>query len=72
VQFTLSEGHAKLPCISFAFPAVEEVYPTLTLYSPDVQVMSLFSGSDLSDIPWGQMDVPVGEEVFSIDGMRLS
>lgn len=49
-------------------PAEEELYPTVTLHSPGVAVMSRFSAGDLLSTSRAAIGAPSGVTVYCVDG----
>ena len=49
-------------------PADEELYPTVTLHSPGVAVMSRFSAADLLATTRDAIGAPPGVTVYCVDG----
>lgn len=63
---------------ALAFPPNAELFPTLTLHSQDVQVLSRFSAADITALSVEDFDLAPdpssksgGVEIWCLDGLRL-
>lgn len=63
---------------ALAFPPHSELFPTLTLHSQDVQVLSRFSAADITSLDVEDFDLPPESDISSgsndiwcLDGLRL-
>lgn len=67
------EAH-RVMVFTLPFPPNSELFPTLTLHSQDVQVLSRFSAADITALNAEDFDLPAtGEnpEIWCLDGLKL-
>lgn len=57
--------------LSLLVPMEEELFPTLTLHSPETQVMCRFSSEDIAATSRDQIGAPPGVFVYAVDGSTL-
>mmetsp|Transcript_18759 Transcript_18759/g.27731 ORF Transcript_18759/g.27731 Transcript_18759/m.27731 type:complete len:697 (+) Transcript_18759:410-2500(+) len=57
--------------LSLLVPMEEELFPTLTLHSPETQVMCRFSSGDITATSRDQIGAPPGVFVYAVDGSTL-
>ncbi|KAF1326389.1 hypothetical protein FI667_g8502, partial [Globisporangium splendens] len=59
---------------SLPFPSNSELFPTLTLHSQDVQVLSRLSAADIVTLNVNDFELPAGNtapEIWCLDGLQL-
>lgn len=70
----LRDEAQRVMVFTLPFPPTSELFPTLTLHSQDVQVLSRFSAADITALNAEDFDLPTTSEspaIWCLDGLKL-
>lgn len=70
----LRDEAQRVMVFTLPFPSTSELFPTLTLHSQDVQVLSRFSAADITALNAEDFDLPATSEspaIWCLDGLKL-